>query len=167
MKLVIIRHGIAEDREEFAQTGEPDDARPLTDAGRKKMKRAARGLRDVIGLDVLATSPLTRALQTAQVISAEYDDLPPHVVDALAPDARFESILEWLGRLDDADTVGVVGHEPHLSSLASWLLTGDGRSIMELKKGAAVLLEFGGELGAGKAQLRWALTPSQLRMIGD
>lgn len=167
MKLVLIRHAIAEDREDFAQTGESDDARPLTDSGRKKMKRTVRGLRELVNLDVLATSPLVRAMQTAQIVSGGYDNMPPVVTDVLSPGAEFDDFLDWLRRLDDAETVAAVGHEPHLSSLASWLLTGDGRAILSMKKGSALLLEFDGELRAGGARARWFLTPAQLRQIGD
>ena len=66
MKLLLVRHAIAEEREEFERTGEPDDQRPLTSEGRKKMKRAAAGLGELVNkVDILATSPLARAQQTA------------------------------------------------------------------------------------------------------
>ena len=63
MDLLVIRHAIAEDREVFAGTGKDDSLRPLTDRGRERMQEGARGLvRLVDRLDVLATSPLTRAI---------------------------------------------------------------------------------------------------------
>ena len=168
MKLLLIRHAIAEEREEFARSGEPDDLRPLTAEGRKKMKRAARGLREVAAdIDVLATSPLTRAAQTADVIGKEYGDLPAVTVDALTPTSDPEAFVSWLQRLDDAQCVAAVGHEPHISSLAAFLITGNGRGLGEMKKGAAMMLEFAGEIAAGAAELRWFLTPGQLRAIGD
>jgi phosphohistidine phosphatase len=56
MHLLVIRHGLAGDREEFAKTGRPDDERPLTPKGRRRMRRNARGLRTLVpGLDLLAT----------------------------------------------------------------------------------------------------------------
>jgi phosphohistidine phosphatase len=60
-------------------------------------------------------------------------------------------------------TVAIVGHEPHLSGLVTWLMTGQIDSRLELKKGAACLLRFERAPGEGEATLRWALTPSQLR----
>ena len=54
----------------FSRTGKPDALRPLTRAGRKKMRRAARGLaRLVPHLDALATSPLTRAVETGEIVA--------------------------------------------------------------------------------------------------
>lgn len=168
MRLILIRHAIAEDREDFAASGLSDDERPLTDQGRKKMKRAARGLREVVdGIDILATSPLQRAMQTAEIIAGRYNDVTTVTTDSLIPDHPFDEFLGWLQRLEDADTVVAVGHEPHLGSLASWLLTGEGTSRFELKKGSALQLDFAGELKPGGAQLSWLLTPAQLRALGD
>src|SRR5687768_4879350 len=143
MKLLLIRHGVAEDREEFAQTGAPDEQRPLTQKGRKQMKRAARGLAALVSeAHVLASSPLTRAQQTAEVVAGAFDDAPVSLVDALRPDQPFEAFMEWLRLTDDADVVVAVGHEPHLSGLAGWLLTGGHQPLFEFKKGGAGLLEF-------------------------
>jgi phosphohistidine phosphatase len=168
LKLILIRHGIAEDREEFAQTAQPDQERPLTDDGRKRMKRAARGFRELVEqLDLLATSPLKRAVQTAEIIRKQYDDVAVVVTDSLRPDRPFEEFLAWLLHLEDAQLVAAVGHDPQLSSLASWLLTGNEDARIEMKKGSALLLEFKGEVKAGGAQLLWLLTPAQLRLIGD
>ena len=62
MQLLVIRHAIAVEREDFARTGKDDRLRPLTDEGRKKMKQGAKGLRQLAPrIDLLATSPLTRA----------------------------------------------------------------------------------------------------------
>jgi len=67
MQLLLIRHAIAEDRFEFARTGQSDYYRPLTERGRARMARGATGLRTLVpDIDVLATSPLTRAVQTAE-----------------------------------------------------------------------------------------------------
>jgi phosphohistidine phosphatase len=167
MKLLLIRHGVAEDREEFAATGEPDEKRPLTDGGRKKMKRAARGLGGVVDrVDLIATSPLTRAVQTADVLAKEYSSAARTTVGALEPEQSYESFLEWLQRLDDVETVAAVGHEPHLSGLASWLLTSEEKPLFEFKKGGVCLLEFDGVVERGSARMRWLLTPGQLRAIG-
>lgn len=166
MKLLLIRHGVAQERDEFAQTGEPDDMRPLTEAGRKKMKRAAAGLADLVDrIDLIASSPLTRALQTAEVLSKRFPDAAMTVVGALEPVQSYQTFLEWLQRLENMETVAAIGHEPHLSGLAAWLLTGNERPLFELKKGGTCLLDFAASPEAGGAQLRWLLTPSQLRAI--
>jgi phosphohistidine phosphatase len=57
----------------------------------------------------------------------------------------------------------IVGHEPHLGMLVTWLLTGVEESHVDLKKGAACLLEVEGAPGPGSARLCWSIAPSQLR----
>ncbi|MEQ6341140.1 MAG: phosphohistidine phosphatase SixA [Gammaproteobacteria bacterium] len=168
MKLLVIRHAPAEDREIFATSGEPDEARPLTDIGRKKMRKAARGLHAVIPqIDLLATSPLVRAAETARIIADAYGRLTAVEVQELAPGHAPESVLSWLRTQKGHDTVAVVGHEPDLGHLVSWLLTGKKQPFIEFKKGAACLIEFPNGIVQGKAILIWALAPSQLRTLGE
>jgi phosphohistidine phosphatase len=163
MKLLIIRHAIAEDRDEFARTGKDDRLRPLTDDGRKRMKQAARGLKSLVPeLDLLATSPLTRAAQTGAVLDSVYGGLSEVEIRELAPESTPLEFLSWL-RKQTAETVAVVGHEPSISLIVSWLLTGTEKRIYSFRKGGACLLEFAGEVGAGTASLLWALTPALLR----
>lgn len=167
MRLLLIRHAIAEEREDFARTGKDDRLRPLSDEGRKKMKQNARGLRTVVpGIDLLATSPLTRAAQTAAIVDSVYGDLEEVEIDELAPEATPDDFLRWL-RQQKAGTVAAVGHEPSLSLILSWLLTGDERRLHSFRKGGATLLDFADEPAPGTATLLWALTPSQLRRLAD
>jgi phosphohistidine phosphatase len=164
MKLLVVRHAVALEREEFAATGKPDDLRPLTDRGRRKMRRAARGLRRLVPhLDVLATSPLTRAAQTADLLSEAFHGIQVTPVDELAPDTPPDALVPWLRTLKPSDVAAVVGHEPHLGFLLGWLLTGRHASFIELRKGGACLLEFEDPPAAGGATLLWALPPKQLR----
>lgn len=172
MNLLVIRHAIAEDKEVFAATGRSDDRRPLTKEGRSKMRRAAEGLRVACPrVGVLASSPLVRARETAEIVAPIFRIANVEIVEALRPDRPFEELTQWLRqRLTPTDgdaTVAVVGHEPHLSGLVTWLMTGGTESRVELKKGGACLLRFEGEPKAGEATLRWALTPSQLRGLSN
>jgi phosphohistidine phosphatase len=173
MNLLVIRHAIAEDREAFAKSGRDDDQRPLTQAGRGKMRRGARGLRTVAGrAPILASSPLVRARQTAEIVAPELGASRVEIVEALRPDQSFDELLKWLrshsAHNDDEDsTVAVVGHEPHLGGLVTWLMTGGDDSRIELKKGAACLVHFDGPPNKGEGVLRWALTPSQLRDLAQ
>lgn len=167
MELLVVRHAIAEDRDEFAGSGKPDDERPLTDAGRRKMKKVARGLREIVeGIDHLATSPLVRAAQTAEIVSDAFDIGPAEAIPHLSPDARPEDFSRWIAVHSDKEVVAVVGHEPNLSSLVSWLIAGTGASRIELKKGGACLVSFDGEVEAGKGSLTWLMTPRILRQLG-
>lgn len=166
MRLLVVRHAIAGDRDAFARTGRPDDERPLTDEGRKKMRGIARGLRAVVPtLDLLATSPFVRARETAALLSAAYDDLAVTEVAPLAHGGSREDLLAWL-RGQRADTVALVGHEPDLGALIAWLVTGDPAPFVGLKKGGGCLLECPGPPGPGVTELRWVLTPKLLRRLG-
>lgn len=168
MKLLIIRHAIAEDKEVWVKTGKSDDDRPLTADGRKKMARGAVGLRRVIGsIDLLAASPLIRAQQTAAVVAAEYGDLPVETTSVLVPQTDLGEFVEWLAERGEHGVVAVVGHEPHLGVLATWLLTGVEIPRIELKKGAACLIEFDDGLNAGEGRLLWSMTPGHLRELAD
>jgi phosphohistidine phosphatase len=173
MNLLVIRHAIAEDKEKFAATKRSDDQRPLTDAGRAKMRRGAQGLRTVIGkVAVLASSPLVRARETAEIVAPALGVPRVEIVEALRPDSHYDELVDWLrGRDapngDDDCTVAVVGHEPHLSGLVTWLMTGSDDARVELKKGGVCLLHFDGEPSKGAAVLRWLLTPSQTRALSS
>ncbi|MBW3570309.1 MAG: phosphohistidine phosphatase SixA [Gemmatimonadetes bacterium] len=167
MKLLVIRHGVAEDREAFAATGQPDTMRPLTDRGRKRMRRGARGLKRVVPkLTVLATSRLVRAAQTADIVSKAYGRMDVATLEELSPERRPDELLAWLRSHQLGDTVAVIGHEPHLGFLVGWLLTGRNDSFVEMKKGGAVLLEFDDPPSGGNAVLAWSIPPRQLRWLG-
>lgn len=166
MDLLVVRHAIAEERDAFAQTGKNDSKRPLTPEGRRKFRRAARGLRKTVdSIDVLATSTLVRAVETAEILQATYGMDGTERLDELAPDADPASLLPWLRRRRRHPVVAIVGHEPHLSQLIAYLLFGKSRSCVELKKGGASLLALGTTPDAGRADLRWLLTAGQLRQL--
>ena len=167
MDLVIVRHGIAEDREAFARTGKPDEERPLTDAGRKRMRRCALGLRSLIEeIDILASSPLTRALQTAEIVADAFGGVDLTILEELVPAARPHRLLEWLEANQAAGVVVAVGHEPHVSAALAWLTTGTDEPFASFKKGGAALIRLARDTGAGQAELRWLLTAGQLRRLG-
>jgi phosphohistidine phosphatase len=166
MELLMVRHAIAEDRVAFARTGKSDYHRPLTEKGRSRMIRGAAGLHAVVPrIDVLASSPLTRATETAEIVAAEYGLTDFERVDAIGT-GDGDALLRWLRGLGPSSTVAVVGHEPHMSDWAGWFLTGSWADFLIVKKGSAVMLEFPGAIEPGEAYLRWALTPGQLRRLG-
>lgn len=164
MQIVFIRHAIAEERESFAKGGQEDAARPLTKDGRRKMRKAAAGLKHLVpGINLLATSALTRAIETGQIIVDEFGDLRMVQIAPLSPRKPPGALLDWLNALPPDSTVGLVGHEPHLSTFLGWLLTGLQESFVELKKGGAAMIEAQAPVTAGRATLLWVLKPSQLR----
>jgi len=165
MQLLVIRHATAVTREASATSDADDAQRPLTDDGRRKMAVGAKGLRRLVpALDVLAASPFVRAQQTAAIVAKRYGDIPVVTTPSLRPDSAPSAFLTWL-RAQDGNVVAIVGHEPHLGMLITWLLTGLAESRVPLGKGGASLLEFASAPRKGQAMLRWALLPSQLRRM--
>jgi len=167
VQLLVVRHAIAEDRDIFAAAGREDDERPLTEEGTRRMAAGAVGLvRVVPRLDAVASSPLVRAVQTAEIIARAYGNLPVERVAALAPGGDFDAIVDWLERHEPGSVVAAVGHEPDLSELVTHLLLDAAMPFFSFKKGAACLLEFEGKIGPGEAELRWLLAPKHLRVLG-
>jgi len=166
MRLLIIRHGVADDREAFAKSGQDDALRPLTKDGRKKMKKAAMGLKQVVPeLTVIATSPLVRAVQTGEILASEYDGVRTVQVAALSPRKPPAALLEWVNAHGPQATVALVGHEPHLGTFLSWLVSGLQESFVDLKKGGAAMVEAPSPVAAGRAKLLWMAKPGQLRRL--
>ena len=171
LQVLVVRHGLAQDKAGFAATGAQDADRPLTGEGRRRFRQAARGLVELVpDLGVLATSPLLRAVETADLLARRYAkagrEPPTTRLSALAPGKSTNLLLGWLADQPRDAPVAVVGHEPHLGQFVSWALTGLRDSFVELKKGAACLLEFDDDVRAGRARLLWSLRPGQLRAVG-
>lgn len=166
MKLLIVRHGRAGKREEWEAEGRDDRLRPLTTKGKKEVRRAADGLHRLVPtLDLLATSPWSRAAETAEILAREYRRRV-ETVEELTGDHKPEDLMPWLQQ-QQRDTVGLVGHEPHLGLLVGYLLTGKSVSFVSLKKGGACLLEVPDSPRPGTAVLQWLLTDRELRRVGE
>jgi phosphohistidine phosphatase len=167
VRLLVVRHAIAEDREAFARAQPDDAARPLTAEGREKMRRGAVGLKQLVpDIDLLASSPLKRALETAEIVARVYGGLKVERVGELAPGSPLDRAVAWVAGLPGRGTVAVVGHEPDLSRMVCALLASSNGPFLEFRKGAACLLEFTGPAGRGTATLDWFLGPKHLRRLG-
>jgi len=163
MKLIVIRHGAAMDQEEFARTGASDNLRPLTAEGEAELRRVANGLRgEVRTLSILATSPLVRARQTAEIVASAFGRGAPEITNCLMPGAPMEEFETWASAYSGDAVLAIVGHEPHLSTLVTWLLTGKAESRIRLKKAGAGGVEFETAVRRDSGTLSWLLTPRQL-----
>src|SRR5512134_3534325 len=117
MQLLVIRHAIAMEREEWAKSGRPDSDRPLTDAGRRRMRKNARGLQRIAPHpQLVATSPWLRAADTARVVAETLGVERIETVDVMLPDRHPRALAAWLTERT-AETIVVVGHEPHLGAV--------------------------------------------------
>lgn len=173
MKLYIMRHGRAEDREAW----EGDDAeRPLTDEGVLRTLAAARGLASLgLQLDAILSSPLARAMGTAELIGPAVG-LSVRLEPTLAPGATLAHVAALLAAHAEAKALLVVGHEPDLSTIVAELITGGKGAAVEMKKGGCARIDLPGRALrhaasapaklAGTGTLVWLLTPAQLGMIG-
>ncbi|MDX2035079.1 MAG: phosphohistidine phosphatase SixA [Isosphaeraceae bacterium] len=161
--LILVRHGIAVER---GTEGIDDDDRPLTALGRKRTALVARRLARLIGEpDVVLTSPLPRALQTAEVLRRELG-LRDAVeqFDPLRPDHDPHLLAESLRERPELRIVAV-GHEPTLSSLAALLVAGRADlPLIELAKAGAVGLRLEPE---GGPRIDWLVRPRVVRAIAD
>jgi phosphohistidine phosphatase len=165
MRILIIRHGIAEQATQGAK-GQDDALRELTKIGKQRMRKAARGLAKVVpSIDRIASSPLTRAAQTAEIIAEQFKSAKTVQVAALSPRKPPAQLVDWLNAHPADATVALVGHEPHLSTFLCWLLTGLQESFVELKKGGMGMIEIASPVTAGRGKLLWLLKPSQVRKL--
>ena len=161
-EIYLIRHGLAEERGEAW----PDDAkRPLTEAGMTRLRKSARGLvRLGVTFDVVLTSPLVRARQSAEVMASAFDPHPPVVaVDSLGPDGNYQAVLADLEKHAKRTRIALVGHEPAIGELAA-RLTGS-RHALSFKKGAVCRIDIDTIPPGGPAALRWFVTPRILREL--
>ncbi len=152
MQIYLIRHAHALD-------AASDEVRPLSPKGLKQVKRIARFLResDQFEPEEIWHSPLVRAIQTAAMLTKALEtDFPRREVAGLKPEDDPVRIARQLNRVKTS--VAVVGHEPHLSALASLLVVGQtGPAIFELKKCSVLALER--ETERERWLVRWQISP--------
>jgi phosphohistidine phosphatase len=156
-QLYLIRHADAGDPE--AWTGS-DDVRPLSGKGEKQAKRLGRFLAELgFRPDAVITSPKTRARQTAEIVAdalgveVAIDERLGGGVDVVA----IEAILFDAG---EPERPVLVGHDPDLSELTSWIA---GAGPIALKKGALVRIDTIRPISQASGTLRWLVPPDLLQ----
>ena len=156
-KLYFLRHGKAAPRATWE--GE-DGLRPLTPEGEALMRREAKGLRRLgLAPDVIITSPLVRARQTAEIAAEALGARDRLVEDARLAHGFDARCLERLAaERPEAAELMVVGHEPEFSATIAELIGG---GFVDMKKGGLARVDVGGP-GLEDGVLAWLLTPSQL-----
>jgi len=165
-ELYIMRHGLAALR---AGTAVADDAkRPLTPAGKQKMRGIASGLVN-LGMDVdwIVSSPLVRAVETAEIVKEALSSNPSlEICDALRPGGSGEAVITFLAKRKDCSRVLVVGHEPDLGELAARLIGAGRNANMPFKKGGCCLITFLVFPPKAPGRLVWWLTPRVMKKLG-
>ena len=150
MDLILWRHAEAE-------AGEPDARRRLTAKGRKQAQRMADWLdRRLPDSCRVLVSPAERAQQTAQALKRKY-----RTIEALSPGASPQALLAAADWPHSRDAVLVVGHQPALGELASFLLAGEALP-WSMRKAAVWWLTTGDRDGDSSVALRCVMSPDLL-----
>lgn len=158
MELYFIRHGIAEE----ATSEIKDEQRSLTEQGRKKTQKVAQRLKDLdLSFRLIATSPLVRAQQTAEILISTGLSSQLEQCSYLAPSGKMEDWVEWLKNQDylPSTRLALVGHQPCLSNWAEILIWGEAKNSLVLKKAGILGIEIPSTASiVGCGQMFW-LTP--------
>lgn len=160
--LYLVRHAIAAERGDDW----PDDTkRPLTSKGISRMRDVVAGLDDLEArIEVILTSPLVRAKQTADLLAAGLKPAPSVEICAeLVPGTAPTKLAEALGAFGGRRSIALVGHEPGLGELAAWLV--GAKTPFEFKKGGVGRIDVMALPPTGNGQLIWLATPKMLRAL--
>ncbi len=166
MNLYLIRHAIAVDE---GTADLEDSQRPLTDKGRRKMRQIAKGLHALgVEFDLILSSPYLRAQETAEVLADVFKMKKKLIFsESLLPESEPEKVIAEINETHSVDSLAIVGHEPHLSSLIGLLTSGNMNIDVTLKKGGVCHLSADDLHHAHRATLEWLLTPGILVAIAD
>lgn len=166
MNIHLLRHGIA------AALGQEnnfrDAQRALTSEGITKMRQAAQGLKKLqVEFDLIASSPLMRARQTAEIVAETLKFRRPlDEWDELVPEGAIESVLRRLYDFRECQSVLLVGHQPSIGCLTSYLVFGDARVSLPFKKGAVFCIQTN-DPPPWAGELLWTLPSRMLRQITE
>jgi phosphohistidine phosphatase len=158
-EVFLIRHGIAAERGTYAD----DDQRPLLEKGRSRTQAVAERFLAIQGpIDLLLTSPLVRAQQTAEILLTAGLSSVLEISPELAPEGQLIVWLEWLKAWQNKQPISriaLIGHEPDLSAWAQCLVHDELSDRWVLKKAGIIGLQVpSAEAAIGQSLLFW-LTP--------
>lgn len=160
MKLYLVRHGVAVDR---LDSGIKSDAeRTLTHEGQEEVELVARGLKKSgVKLDLLVSSPLVRANQTADIF-AEIFKVELKICRALAPGGDAAELFDFL-KNQKAEAIALFGHEPDMSELACRLLGADFN--IPFKKAGVCRIDLSQMPPRSAGVLKWFMPPRLSRAL--
>jgi phosphohistidine phosphatase len=159
MRVYFLRHGEAGDPAEWRGA---DSDRPLTDKGKERMAREATTLAELsLGLDLIVTSPLLRAKQTALIVARKLK-----MRDSLVEDERLglgfdpDRLAAILLEHGTANAIMLVGHEPSMSQTIGHLVGG---ARIDLKKGGLASVDLP-DPSSQEGELAWLIPPKVLAL---
>jgi phosphohistidine phosphatase len=160
MNLYLMRHANAGLRRDNPIL---DAKRALIKDGKDQCMLMARVLSALkVQVDVIVSSPLKRALQTAQFVGTEMGyEAKVEISPALGLDADFAAFQQMLAKYSDCEGVLVVGHNPNLFQFLGRLITGNGAAAIRMRKGSIARVD----MDRHPPLLRWLIDPRMARSI--
>jgi len=161
MIVYFLRHANAGER---LTNPKRDEKRALDDSGVEQCGYMGRAMAAMdVQVDVILSSPLKRAAQTASLVGNELSyEGKLQLEDALRPEASFADFRRLLDKYSRYESIMVVGHNPNLSEFLGRSISETGcEASLELKKGAVAKVE----LARNSAVLQWCLTPKVVRSL--
>ena len=161
MDLYLVRHAWAAER---GDEWPDDDLRPLTEDGKKRFSRVVARLAERgLAPQVVATSPLVRCVETAQLLAAGVPDQAKVVeLDELRPGSNLGGLLAWTARqADKRQQIAWVGHAPDVDRMAAALI-GQPEAMIRFAKAAVAAIRFDGLPILGGGELQWLVSAKLL-----
>jgi phosphohistidine phosphatase len=157
MLIYFLRHGDA-----VQSSSLHDSERPLSDLGKQQASTVGECVQTLnLHPDVIISSPLIRAVQTAEAVRRSANVAQIQMSEYLIPGTRKEQLIEQLNQIG-RNSVLLVGHEPHLSQTISFLLTGRENLPVEVRKCSLACLLASDPVRPGHTLLQWLVTVEQM-----
>jgi phosphohistidine phosphatase len=164
MELYILRHGQAQEKRNSVTS---DSKRELTERGIHDIEIILKSLKRLdLKIDYLISSPLKRAKQTASILSSDLlkEKTQLLIWDELKPEISVEQTIKKILALDFSSIL-LVGHEPHLTSLISNIISDSSKIKISLKKGGFAHIELVSNVSKLQGVLKSLMTPKQLKKL--
>jgi phosphohistidine phosphatase len=161
MFVYFLRHASAGQR--MLGSAKRDEKRALDKDGIEQCGYIGRALAALgVQVEIIVTSPLKRAMQTAALVGNEMGHEGKLVTEAaLRPEATFADFQRMLEKYGRQDSILLVGHNPNLRDFLGRVISDSGEAVVELKKGAVAKVEMRRTVGS----LSWCITPRILRTL--
>ena len=160
MEIYLLRHGIAEEQ---SATGRDADRR-LTDEGRSKLRKVLELAHGAgVSPSLILTSPLRRALETAEIAARELGYEGKIVrTNALVPGGTPRDLWQELRQHREEASVLLTGHDPLFTASVAYLL-GSSHHMVHFRKGALIRIDADSMGSEPRGVLEWMITPGLAR----
>jgi phosphohistidine phosphatase len=160
MNLYLMRHANAGIRRENSAQ---DARRALIKEGKDQCMLMARMMSTLkVQVDVIVSSPLKRALQTAQFVGTELGyEAKVEISPALGPEADYAAFQKLIEKYADREGVLMVGHNPSLFQFLGRIITGNGGAGVRMRKGSVARID----MDKHPPLLQWLVDPRMARWI--